>query len=882
MPELATAWLTLSISADNMQRDIKRELNKIDDGTAKTVGRKIGKQLEQGVGDGAQGAAGQVKARLSERLGAQVGSVVGKGIGAGIKLGLAGAASAAALAVGGVGIALKKGFDRLESIDQAQFKLKALGNDSAAVAKIMDSALLSVKGTAFGLDDAVTAASSAVAAGIKPGEELTKYLKEVGDSAAIAGTNFEDMGSIFNKIQTSNKAYTDDLQQLSDRGLPIFQWLQKEYGVTGEKLSKMVQDGEVDAAHFQAAIDKNIGGAAQKMGQSFDGAVDNMEASVARLGANFITAILGGDPADALGGPTQAITNLTTKFDELGVWVNNHRGEIHGFFVDVKNVANDVGGAIRNITTWLVENKGAAETLAGVFVTWKVISAVAGVVGSLRSMSGLLRTTLPADAAAGAGGISKALSLIVIPEIGKQLTDQIDQWLADNHPDLNRLNHTNTPGDLGRNLRQFVDGSGTDTGTGLPTPQANAPANTRDSGGLPTFVNGLPVAQAAAPAGTRESGGVPVWLPRRASGGSISGPGGPMSDKIPAMLSNGEHVWPTDEVNKVGGQGAMYRLRGLARAGLLKFSEGGAVTVDALKTFASGISGHGYVWGGGAGDTFATDCSGAQSTIANFLTGGAGRFSTGDESTALLSRGFQAGDPPPGISAYWIGWKQGGPGGGHTAGTIVDPTGGNVNVEMGGASGGGAYGSGTGASAFPNRAWIAVAGGDDPSKSNFGGASGGSSSGGGSLPSSSGGGGGGADASSLAGTLLGGLQQSSGFDGSVLSDPTQWPNVKSGIALANFFSDLGQQALGIQGDGMNIGGLNIPGIGGLLKPSGMDALNPIQNLPNGPHQGTGAPPGPTFQINGNVGMDPKAVTDKFTHSQNQAWRKSGLSAVRPG
>ena len=144
----------------------------------------------------------------------------------------------------------------------------------------------------------------------------------------------------------------------------------------------------------------------------------------------------------------------------------------------------------------------------------------------------------------------------------------------------------------------------------------------------------------------------------------------------------------------------------------------GSITVDELKSFASGISGGSYVRGGPA-DLTGTDCSGAQAAIANYITGAGGRFATGNESQALLARGFQQGDPPSGIAAYWVGWKNGGPGGGHTAGTIMDPEGGNVNVEMGGKSGGGAFGGGAaGASEFPNRAWIPLAGyGEDPNGS---------------------------------------------------------------------------------------------------------------------------------------------------------------------
>lgn len=63
----------------------------------------------------------------------------------------------------------------------------------------------------------------------------------------------------------------------------------------------------------------------------------------------------------------------------------------------------------------------------------------------------------------------------------------------------------------------------------------------------------------------------------KASGGAVSGPGGPTDDEIPALLSNGEHVWTAAEVAAVGGHSALYRLRSQARAGMLHFATGGAV-----------------------------------------------------------------------------------------------------------------------------------------------------------------------------------------------------------------------------------------------------------------------------------------------------------------
>jgi hypothetical protein len=63
-----------------------------------------------------------------------------------------------------------------------------------------------------------------------------------------------------------------------------------------------------------------------------------------------------------------------------------------------------------------------------------------------------------------------------------------------------------------------------------------------------------------------------------ARGGAVRGPGTRTSDSIPALLSNNEHVWTADEVEAVGGHGAMKRMRQAAKSGRLPaFARGGAV-----------------------------------------------------------------------------------------------------------------------------------------------------------------------------------------------------------------------------------------------------------------------------------------------------------------
>jgi hypothetical protein len=65
---------------------------------------------------------------------------------------------------------------------------------------------------------------------------------------------------------------------------------------------------------------------------------------------------------------------------------------------------------------------------------------------------------------------------------------------------------------------------------------------------------------------------------KKADGGAVHGAGTGTSDDIPAFLSNGEHVLTAAEVQKMGGQAAVYRFRDMVDKGQAqKFASGGAV-----------------------------------------------------------------------------------------------------------------------------------------------------------------------------------------------------------------------------------------------------------------------------------------------------------------
>lgn len=236
-----------------------------------------------------------VKKEISSALSGATGEVEksGSGLGGNLMKGVAGGALAAAAVAGTaiavtLGTALTKGFQRLNAIDQATAKMEGLGFTSDETAGLMENALASVRGTAFGLGDAATVAAQLAASGLGPGQEMADVLTTVANTAAAAGTGLSDIGSIFAKVQSTGKAQNDVLQQLSDRGIPIYQKLAEQLGVSTDEVFKLASAGEIGFAEFEAAAQAASGGVAAAMGGTVQGSFDNLAASLGRIGAGLL------------------------------------------------------------------------------------------------------------------------------------------------------------------------------------------------------------------------------------------------------------------------------------------------------------------------------------------------------------------------------------------------------------------------------------------------------------------------------------------------------------------------------------------------------------------------------------------------------------------
>ena len=107
--------------------------------------------------------------------------------------------------------------------------------------------------TPFQFDGVAKASRQLLSFGVSS-EDLQGKLKFLGDIAAGANIPLSDMAAIFGKSKAKGKAMTEELLQLSDRGVPIIAVLAKKMGVAESAIFDMASKGEISFDILQDSL----------------------------------------------------------------------------------------------------------------------------------------------------------------------------------------------------------------------------------------------------------------------------------------------------------------------------------------------------------------------------------------------------------------------------------------------------------------------------------------------------------------------------------------------------------------------------------------------------------------------------------------------------
>lgn len=224
---------------------------------------------------------------------------------------------AVTLPIAALGAAAIKSAAQLESMEASFVSLTGGAQQAADMMKNLNEFAAN---TPFQIENIAKAARQLLAAGT-PVEKVNEQLQFLGDIAATSGSSVEEIAAIFAKVNAKGKVELENLNQLAERGIPIFRELSEATGLPADALGA----GAVSVEQFNSVLKSFAqeggfaAGAMARLSQTAEGkfstAVDNLKLAGASMAESLLPVI-----GKLLDGFTSLMQDVASMSDGMKVF----------------------------------------------------------------------------------------------------------------------------------------------------------------------------------------------------------------------------------------------------------------------------------------------------------------------------------------------------------------------------------------------------------------------------------------------------------------------------------------------------------------------------------------------------------------------------------
>ena len=211
-----------------------------------------------------------------------------KGLKAGIGKLKAGYLAVAAILTGVVAKGLTSVIKKAADFEQLNVSFTTfLGSADKAKKVLGDLEKFSIV-TPFTIDQVNQAGKALLAFGIES-DKLTDTLKAVGDVSAATGKDFNELAVIFGKAKTQGTLFAEDINQLTEAGIPIIGEFAKQLGVSESQVKKLGSEGKIRFENLEQAFRDMTGEGGQffdlmeKQSKTFSGRISTLQGNLSLL-----------------------------------------------------------------------------------------------------------------------------------------------------------------------------------------------------------------------------------------------------------------------------------------------------------------------------------------------------------------------------------------------------------------------------------------------------------------------------------------------------------------------------------------------------------------------------------------------------------------------
>ena len=238
-----------------------------------------------------------------------------------------------------------------------------------------------------GVDEMAKQLSNAGFAGEDLFNQLTKF-GNMGSAFGIQEDSLKEMVRQYSQVQMAQVAYTEDLNILQDRGIPIYKGLAEVMGITVAEVKKMAGEGKITADIYNEAINSiasNTEGAMEAQSKTFSGLMSTLQ----DVTSNIVTKIV--EPLfnkvnELLNIAMPILDSFNSKLNEGQSFWTALKETVDEFLPSlnpVMEIMENLGEAITTGLGWIMDN---GEALIGIVISLGTAMLVLNVANMIQGM----------------------------------------------------------------------------------------------------------------------------------------------------------------------------------------------------------------------------------------------------------------------------------------------------------------------------------------------------------------------------------------------------------------------------------------------------------------------------------------------------------------
>lgn len=229
--------------------------------------------------------------------------------------------------------------------------------------------------TAFDAAQVGTAARTMMGFGIET-KSATNQVKRLAIMASATGSDLNHMSRNLGQVMANQKAYTRDLMQFANQGIPIYQKLAEIFEVSTEEIRGMVEEGQIGFPAVSQAIREltkegtNFAETAKLMDNTWTAKIESINGAIDGLAGNIMALITAAD--QTIGGFLSGVLQGVIDFvNYISDGLADLRGRLQPMAPLIAAIAAAIAAmALIGVVTLIGQIAAAMPTLLAALSSW--------------------------------------------------------------------------------------------------------------------------------------------------------------------------------------------------------------------------------------------------------------------------------------------------------------------------------------------------------------------------------------------------------------------------------------------------------------------------------------------------------------------------------